>query len=68
MKTGLYIIAISFIWSLAETFVFLIEYGWHYHAINSAEEQCDGIAGIGFIIGCTFVAFGFSKLIKQLEK
>lgn len=65
MKAGFFIMTISFIWLQFSTFVFLIEYGWHWKACNRAEEICDAIGGSGIIIGFLIMAYGFIQKIQK---
>lgn len=62
---GLIIVIIGFIWNICETLVFIIEYGWHYHAINSAECKCDIIFAIVFCAGCLLMFFGLCKMCTE---
>lgn len=60
----LFLIGTSF-W-LTETIYFLIAYGWHWRAINEAENICDKIVSIFWLAALVFFVSVIHNVIEYL--
>jgi hypothetical protein len=57
LRWGTHVMSIGIVFSILETIVYLIIYGWHKEPITDWELACDGIAGLLEIIGLCLIVY-----------